>query len=413
MKIKPSFNVWNIGKWLLVACILWSPLVGVNDLIDAFAGVENTLTLKTGPFTRIVRDSLIVLFYLYFFWAAVLSNRIKWKINNNSFLLLILSFISLLSILLSSWYSLIILKVPQIAVFLGLKTFIYAPLFLISYVFLMNYPEALLAIRRSALLVLVFEVVLGLIQVRFMPPMLGGSILGSYPIGTFTHYNIYGSFLCLFLFAHLFINNFRIPNLLLGLIIFLIIASGSRQSILVFFFLVGLWYFQNYAKGYLERGMLVSIFPLILFLAFFVLSIITQRGFLGWGHEQVGLQGDPRWQIWANYLGRDLTFSQVTLGSGVGLASSAVTVFLGHNFFKGQFIADSMHLALLAQYGLIGLFFIYLTLFCFLCEYYKSIGLIFMGVIGLYGFGLNFFEVYPANMLFPIILSMHRIRYSS
>jgi hypothetical protein len=111
-----SVNGWKIGQWLLVACILISPIVGINDVIDAFKLQTHNLILGGAPLTRILRDVLILLFYLYFFVWVFIPERMRLIKNVDSFIIVSLFVASLISICASVVYSITVLNVPLVVI---------------------------------------------------------------------------------------------------------------------------------------------------------------------------------------------------------------------------------------------------------------------------------------------------------
>ncbi|MFP3868039.1 MAG: hypothetical protein ACLFUU_07745 [Desulfobacteraceae bacterium] len=240
-----------------------------------------------------------------------------------------------------------------------------------------------------------------------MPPIFGENFLGSIPCGTFPRYSIYSAFLTTFLFGHFFVRHFRLPKILLVGTIFMIFAAGARSSIIVTAFIIILWLMQSYVRKVPGRLAMGTLIPFLALFLVFALPNLTGR--VG---TSKGLTKDPRWEKYEDYFNGvynkgELGFLDLALGTGVGLASNAVTVVYGPGAFRGQFSCEPMHLALVAQYGFLGLGIIYTAFFALLYKLFGRVALIIGAIQLLYGFGQTLWEFYPANLLMPIMLAFH------
>ncbi len=407
MRINISINRWKICYWLLMVCLLWAPVTGIFDVIYIFRQkyVDVLLTSPEATATRVVRDFLIVIFYIYFILFIIIPDRIKLRCNTNGNIFVISILLLSSSILLSVLYSILVVKLPLMVIALGLKSFLYVPLFPIAWIFSKEYPYAFKGIRKAILFILIIELLFGLLEIRYAPPYHGVTVfgLGSIPEGTFTHYNIYAAFLSFMIMGHLFIRNLSITKILFISTLIMIFLAQSRSGWVIVAFLLSIWFVKDFIKDSSIRGAVVAILP------FFMLLIIVLPSMVFVARQtaaQRGVMGDPRWHIWATYLTRDLSLSQVGIGSGVGLASQAVFTYFGDPF-PGQFVADSMHLALFAQYGLLGMTLFYCVMFLIMYELYGWITFIVSMVILIMGFTSNFLETYPINLLLPVMLAFH------
>lgn len=410
MKTNLSLNVWKLGNWLLIACILWSPIAGIFDLMAFFRGITTSQTLAgdAAAATRIIRDLLIALFYVYFVVYFILRGQVKLKVNGSSLVVVAIGLLSAATIIASVLYTITNIDVPISVIIIGLKAFLYVPLFVAGGLFLQQYPFSLEGIRKAIIFVLVAELLIGLAEIIFMPKLFGVTVLGVgvIPTGTFAHYTIYASFLCIFIFGHCFVNNFHLPRAILVSTLIMTFISNSRTGLGIMAFLILVWLIKDYFQKVTLRGATVALLPFLVILGLWLLPSLVGGESRRLAAEE-GIAANPRWQIWENYYSRDLTFAEMALGSGVGLASNAVSVVFGIDSFPGQFIPDSLHLAMAAQYGVLGLFFFYLFMATLLLEFYGTITLIVLGMILFTGFFYNVMEVYPTNLLLPVILALH------
>jgi hypothetical protein len=263
-------------------------------------------------------------------------------------------------------------------------------------------PRIRRTIARAVLGVLIFNLLLCLIQMRFSHAFEGRSFLGPRTIGMTNNPNTAGSLLALTALLMLTpAAGHRAWVLLLSAVAFFgTLTTGSRAAMGGLAILLALVVPRAFPKARI---------PVLLAGLAFVAFIGVSLNKLSGRYEQLRDRPEsPRMHI-ARLAVQEASFSEMLVGRGLGVGTNSFVTLYGLDHELG-IISDSLFTSWFMQFGAIGLLVLLVNTYCLFRGFGRD-GAYFFLFFCLFSVTQNLIEVYPTNLLLMVTLGIYGVPY--
>lgn len=383
-------KVFGALSFLLILIFLYIPIAGIGDLINILTmagyGIRGQ---RTDPITLLFlygREMLLALLYLGFFFRSCLVPSTLVKPAYFNLLIVIIS----MSIIIS------FIKYPPIVIIAGLRGLEYLPLLFIVPVIFKNTPAIIKSITKILCWFIIIEVLLCLLQTRFMPAFDGYTFFGSRTVGTFNNPNTIGIFFCFCFYWILFMSNTKHSVLWTIISGIGLLTTASRTAIIMFFMIIFFYLLTHYKMSVHGRGLFLCSSLLAATALFLSLNLLTGRERI----KSTSIYKDPRVNILNDFIKKS-NAPTFLFGRGIGVGSNTLPTLMSlvGDKTKGiRSISDSMIVAGLRQYGLIGCIVIEIFFFALSLSLGTS-GILLFLMLNIAGFNNPWIEMYPINLM--------------
>lgn len=370
-------------------------LVGtVSSLSDAqaFWARQSVGFVVSSPL-RLLREGVYFCMLLDFSLTVLRTRRIPWFSRDVMLLWAALG----VFLCFEAAYS-IVIGFPVGVIAAGLRLLEYLPLMFVAVVVYRTCGDApFYRIASLTFLFLLGQSVVGLVEIRYAPPVFGATFLGSRPFGTMPHANIFGSTLVVG-FEILLMARWRWRWHYFPLVLLLVFASGSRGAQLGLVLILAIYALSQLRSNY-ERLILILLGALS---APFVLVLVTSPLFTG--RQDAATGGYKRFEVWTRVINMIETPMELLTGWGVGVGSNTTFSLFGDGVVRKQYIGDNLFIDLIGSFGLLGNIIFLGIVFILLWKLRKSVhGLV---TWALFIFNCAFsmvLELYPLNVMFMLM----------